>query len=270
MINIKWKISAGINKQLESVLRPHLIKNGEYGNLTSARLHEIKQLAEKHELKHKQLLSMRVAYLRDKVISRYQKLVDHRKTIWALYSEGTDVVSISKQYDYPPVTIFRTILQEKGLSKKNIKTVLNNPISLSDRDQQQLQMAIDNDIITDPDNTMKAEAAEIFEDRVVKFFKFKGVKLQTQNDLVKEQTELVGRAVLTPDLYFPDGVKIDGHVIYWLDAKNYYGADVYYIRESVKKQADKYNNAYGSGAFVFKYGYSAELARKINAMFLST
>ena len=270
MINIRWKVSAGVSQKLEYVLKHSLVKNGEYGNLDSNRLYEIKQLAEKHNLKHKQLLSMRVAYLRDKVICRYQKLSEHKRTILAMYEEGMDVIQISKKYDYPPVTIFRTILLAKGFSKKQIKNVLNNPISLSVRDQQQLQLSIDNDIITDPDNTMKAEAAQIFEDKVVKFFKFKGVKLKTQVELVKEQTELVGRAVLTPDLYFPDGVKIDGHVIYWLDAKNYYGADVFYIRDSVKKQADKYNNAYGSGAFVFRYGYSASLAKKINAMFLST
>lgn len=270
MINIRWKVSVGVSPKLEHLLKHTLVKNGEYGNLDMSRIHETKNLSKKYDLKYKQLLSMRVAYLRDKVISRHKYLSGHRKDLLSMYSDGTDILTISRKYDYPPVTIFRTILQGKGLSKKNIKRVLNNPISLNERDKQQLQLAIDNDIVTDPDNSMKAEAANIFEDKVVKFFKFKGVKLQTQNDLVKEQTELVGRAVLTPDLYFPDGVKIDGHVIYWLDAKNYYGADVFYIRDSIKKQADKYNRAYGSGAFVFRYGFSANLAKKINAMFLST
>lgn len=69
---------------------------------------------------------------------------------------------------------------------------------------------------------------------------------------------------ITPDILFdePITVELDGvkHVIRWMDAKNYMLVNVPFIMKSLHKQAAKYNNTFGPGAFVFHYGYDKTIA----------
>lgn len=65
---------------------------------------------------------------------------------------------------------------------------------------------------------------------------------------------------MTPDILFETPVKIisDGipYEINWLDAKNFVFMGKFnpYFYQKLKKQADKYVDAFGPGAFVFRYG----------------
>ena len=52
---------------------------------------------------------------------------------------------------------------------------------------------------------------------------------------------------------------INNKKINWIDAKNYYGANTTLIKKTIKKQMDKYNKEFGSGAIIFNLGYSSAL-----------
>ena len=93
-------------------------------------------------------------------------------------------------------------------------------------------------------------------------------QLDKNNIQYKNETELrsYGITDATPDILFNHPTKIHfnekEYQLSWLDAKNYFFSDINFIQKSLKKQAEKYNNKYGHGCFVFAYGYDQELAEK--------
>jgi hypothetical protein len=108
-----------------------------------------------------------------------------------------------------------------------------------------------------------AKSAVDFEQSVEKFLTQQGVGFRTQEQLVKEQTEKYGRAKCTPDFVLEhpleitlqqNGKKISRRV-HWIDAKNYTLTRHNFILDSIRKQAQKYNEEFGSGAFLFHYGF---------------
>ena len=62
-----------------------------------------------------------------------------------------------------------------------------------------------------------------------------------------------------PDILFLDHVEINGQPVAWIDAKHFYGADVGFQRKKMSKQMMRYINEWGSGAIVFRHGFSENL-----------
>jgi hypothetical protein len=85
------------------------------------------------------------------------------------------------------------------------------------------------------------------------------VSFKTEDELKLTNNHLTS----TPDILFdePVNLMLDGikHEIYWIDAKNYILADFPFIIKKLKQQAAKYNNEFGSGAFVFHYGFDKNI-----------
>ena len=207
--------------------------------------------------------SMRRSHLRDNLITRHRHVLAKKEHIKELYDKNIDITDIARRYNYSPVATFRILLQARGItSKVKLSNITKFPDKhLGKYDQQQLQLAIDNDIISMPDHSPIIEAAEGFEVDLEAYLKskFPNAPYKTQPDMVKEQTETMGRAIATPDIYFPKGIKINGRKIFWIDAKNFYGANISNIRGGLKKQVKRYNQLYGPGAVIFKYSYSIGL-----------
>ena len=64
---------------------------------------------------------------------------------------------------------------------------------------------------------------------------------------------------MTPDILFLDHVEINGQPVAWIDAKQFYGADEGFQRKKMLKQMMRYINEWGSGAIVFRHGFSENL-----------
>ena len=64
---------------------------------------------------------------------------------------------------------------------------------------------------------------------------------------------------MTPDILFLDHVEINGQPVAWIDAQHFYGADVGFQRKKMLKQMMRYINEWGSGAIVFRHGFSENL-----------
>jgi hypothetical protein len=77
--------------------------------------------------------------------------------------------------------------------------------------------------------------------------------------MVTEQKKELGRPVRTPDILFLDHVEINGKPIAWIDAKHFYGADVDFQRKKMAKQMNRYIEEWGSGAVVYRHGFSENL-----------
>ena len=101
--------------------------------------------------------------------------------------------------------------------------------------------------------------ADAFETILADWFEEQGVRLRRQPELVKEQSAEIGRPKLTPDILFLDHVEINGQPVAWIDAKHFYGADAGFQRKKMLKQMMRYINEWGSGAIVFRHGFSENL-----------
>lgn len=97
--------------------------------------------------------------------------------------------------------------------------------------------------------------SELFEHSLEGYLKQKyKLSFRTESDIKKDKDYNI-----TPDILFdkPIILKLDkkDYQIRWIDAKNYILVNIPFIINSLRKQAAKYNDIFGPGAFVFHYGY---------------
>lgn len=262
----------GLPQELETNLKKILVRRGDYsiwGKEHAKIVSDLKKYAKQFDitLNHEKLGSIRKVYMRDKYIRRF-RILDSLIYKISIEYDKTDILVLSKKYDFPPLAMMRMILLDKGYSKDNVKKITKDPTLLDNRDKEQFIKAIENDYIGDFEQDKITESANNFEREIEAFFDKKHIPYRTQADLTRDQIQLINRAVITPDLYFPQGVMIGGKKLYWIDAKNYYGGNASYVYNGVSKQADKYNKMYGYGGFIFKHGFSNALSDRVNAMFI--
>ncbi|GIQ89291.1 protein of unknown function with TPD sequence-motif, partial [Kipferlia bialata] len=237
-----------------------LTPRGEYGHLSEARSAEIESSIEGMGMTLEQAKSLRRALLRQKVMRCHKRLQSFAPRLMGYYAHGESIVSIARRYDFPPINTFRAILVASGCTKAEVKRALQDPETyLSERDQNQLKRAIEEDTVTQIDQSGMAEHADLFETILCDYFTEQGVRFRTQAELLAEQTKVPGGVVCTPDLLLLDHVTINGHPVSWVDAKCFYGADLSIPRGKTQKQADRYVKHWGQGALVYRRGFCSAL-----------
>ena len=118
---------------------------------------------------------------------------------------------------------------------------------------------MENDIYAPIDNGKQLEQSLSFEHDIEKVLVDNNVKFQTQEELVKIQMKEYGKPISTPDFLITNELFINGNKINWIDAKNFYGANVSFIKHSIEKQIQKYIKNYGDGLIVFSLNYNENL-----------
>ncbi|EJN40969.1 hypothetical protein lvs_L466 [Acanthamoeba polyphaga lentillevirus] len=85
-----------------------------------------------------------------------------------------------------------------------------------------------------------------------------GVDFKTETDIIRKKLHK-----FTPDILLnkPIIIELNGkeYPISWIDAKNYTLIRMPFVLESLRKQSNKYNKAFGNGAFVFHYGLDSSI-----------
>jgi hypothetical protein len=243
----------------EAEMAKVVIRKGEFGWLDDARVDEIAEIVKDRNMTLDQVLSLRSALLQQKTVYGHGRLKSRSKVLLRLYNEGVNVVDLSKRFDFPPMNIFRVILAEKRWSKSRIKESLRTPSKLSTREREEFEMAEAADRVSNVDQTETHIRADLFEDILSDWFESKGVRIRKQPEMVTEQKKELGRPVRTPDILLLDHVEINGKPIAWIDAKHFYGADVDFQRKKMVKQMNRYIEEWGSGAIVYRHGFSENL-----------
>jgi hypothetical protein len=119
------------------------------------------------------------------------------------------------------------------------------------------------DIYTYPDDRNISIRAQNFEVKLNSMLA--GLQFKTQEHLEKEQMKEFGYLISTPDFLFEKPL----HGKYkWIDAKNFYGANVRFIKKKIIKQAQKYVVNHGPGIIVFHHGCN-EIYNIPDVLFLS-
>ena len=245
--------------QAEERVASLVVKRGDFGWLTDERVDEMAAALEDENMTLEQALSLRSALLQQKTVYSHHKLRSKGKELARQYREGASIVDLSKKYDFPPVNVFRVVLESMGWSKKRIKESLRHPSSMKQREREEFEAAEAVDRVSSVDQSETQVKADLFEDILADWFEQQGIRLRRQPEMVKEQSELLGRPVRTPDLLFLDHVYINDQPVAWIDAKHFYGSDVDFQRKKMKKQMNRYIEEWGSGAIMFRHGFSQNL-----------
>ncbi len=253
-----WDISPVPLKD-EEAMAGKVMRKGEFGWLEDERVDEIAVIAKDFKMTLEQALSLRSALLQQKTVYGHGRLRSQGGKMLRLYNEGVSVVDLSTRFDFPPMNIFRIILTEMRWSKSKIKESLRQPSRLSKREREEFEAAEAADRVSNVDQGESQERADLFEDILADWFEEQGVRLRRQPEMVKEQKQDLGRPVRTPDLLFLDHVEINGKPVAWIDAKHFYGADVDFQRKKMAKQMARYIEEWGSGAVVYRHGFSQNL-----------
>ena len=243
----------------EEKMAGFVVRKGEFGWLDDDRVDEITAFAERLSISTDQALSLRSALLQQKTVYGHHAMRNRGKQIYRDYKQGMSVVELSKKYDFPPMNIFRQILSEMGWSKSKIKESVRAPSRFSERERKEFEDAEEADRVSNVDQSETHLRADVFENILADWFEEQGVRLRRQPELVKEQMAEIGGPKLTPDILFLDHVEINGQPVAWIDAKHFYGADVGFQRKKMLKQMMRYINEWGSGAIVFRHGFSENL-----------
>ena len=243
----------------EEKMAEFVVRRGEFGWVDDDRVDEIAAFADSVSISSDQALSLRSALLQQKTVYGHSAMRNRGRQIHRDYKQGMSVVELSKKYDFPPMNIFRQILAEKGWSKSKIKEAVRAPSRFSERERKEFEAAEEADRVSNVDQSETHLRADVFENILADWFEEQGVRLRRQPELVKEQSAEIGRPKLTPDILFLDHVEINGQPVAWIDAKHFYGADVGFQRKKMQKQMMRYIGEWGSGAIVFRHGFSENL-----------
>ena len=242
--NIDW-YSNFINNKEEEIIKKKYIKKGYFGKLKKNNIDSL-------------ILSFRKNYIRDLLIRNYYKVFRKIKRIEKEFL-NYGILKVSEIYNYPPVAILRLIFKFKKLNKKEINYILRLRKKHKDKFiQKQIEIALENDIVADIDQTNMKKSSLEFEDMVCREFDKYNINYITEDQL-REQYSDSGEKFLTPDILLKKPIKINNSEVNWVDAKDFYGANLTTIKFRLQKQSEKYTKAFGKGAFVFRYGVSEDL-----------
>jgi transposase-like protein len=255
---LQWEVNP-VPLKAEEKVAGWVVKRGEYGWLADERVDEIAEKVVTEAMTVDQALSLRSALLQQKTVYSHHKLKRKARAIAQQYRNGSSVIELSKEHDFSPMNLFRAVLEANGWSKSQIKERLRNPSQLKERERREFEEAEAVDRVASVDQSETQLKADLFEDILADWFEAQGIRLRRQPEMVKEQSEALGRPVRTPDLLFLDHVYINGQPVAWIDAKHFYGADVEFQRKKMKKQMNRYIDAWGSGAIMFRHGFCDNL-----------
>lgn len=256
--SFEWKVLP-VALKAEAAMAGEVIRKGEFGWLDNERVDELAEIVKQHDMSLDQALSLRSALLQQKTVYGHGRLQSRSKALANLYKEGISVVDLSKRFDFPPMNIFRIVLGELRWSKSKIKESLRSPSKLPERERKEFEEAEAADRVSNVDQSEVQVKADKFEDILSDWFEQQGVKLRRQPEMVREQSAQHGRPVATPDILFLDHVEINGNPVAWIDAKHFYGADVKFQRKKMASQMSRYIHEWGSGAVVYRHGFSENL-----------
>ena len=154
--NIDW-YSNFINNKEEEIIKKKYIKKGYFGKLKKNNIDSL-------------ILSFRKNYIRDLLIRNYYKVFRKIKRIEKEFL-NYGILKVSEIYNYPPVAILRLIFKFKKLNKKEINYILRLRKKHKDKFiQKQIEIALENDIVADIDQTNMKKSSLEFEDMVCREF----------------------------------------------------------------------------------------------------
>lgn len=203
--------------------------------------------------------SIRMEYLKGKFIRSIGKTARLQSRISADYAAAMDIQQIARKYDVPAVRALKSVLGDG-------KAKLSEMAAKADyKTRTQARLAYDLDIFSEFDNDQMLKRSRDFERRIETLFHHRGISFTTEEETKNTQISEHGRAIATPDILLTTPITVNGHKVYWADAKSFYLLSGHFAMPKLRKQADRYAELWGPGIFIFEFGYTRGIDIK-NAM----
>ena len=194
--------------------------------------------------------------MKNYIIKHHYRIKKYDKLLFDRYNQNVSILNLSAKYDISPITIIRYIFEKKYNKKLNYLIKSN---ILSEYDLNQYNLANKFDIYSRLEQTDMQTASIEFEKQIEELLIKHNIKYQTQEELTVEQKNIYGHAINTPDFLIKSDLIINSSKINWIDAKNFYGSNIDFIKSKIAKQIKKYIESYGSGCIIFSYGFNEKL-----------
>lgn len=181
------------------------------------------------------------------------------KKIAEAVAAGRTVLEVAAELKLPPLAVLKQALLEQGFSEANVRSMIASPATLPEPLASEATGVFEADLSSRLHAERAKTRSQEYENAVEEYLRAAGASFQTEDELRAEQIIRYGAPRLTPDFLFREPVRIHGHSVRWLDAKNYpmYGGKI--AAKSIARQAVKYTEAFGPGAMVFSGGLVCDL-----------
>lgn len=254
-INLKLNNNI-INIKDENKISKILLKSKyPYASISNKTIDKILEINENITLNL--LLSLKNAIVKNNIIIQHHNLIKNEKEISEEYYTN-NILFLSNKYKASPITIIRVVYKYRGLTNKEILNLFKKNELMNEFDKKQFLLALKYDVYGFVDEKQKLDESLLFEKKIEKILKSNNVEYETQETLTKQQ-HINGNVFSTPDFLIKSELYINNKRVYWIDAKNFYGANTSFIIKSIKKQTSKYINLYGDGCIIFNHGFSSKL-----------
>lgn len=244
-----------ISKSEEINMRKIVSKYKGFGEIKDENLNKI---SNKLNLDKKLVLSFRSQYLKNKVIRNSYIIKKDIIKISSEYSKN-NILDLSLKYDVSPMTIFRSVIKHKYPDIVSLKKSIH---LLNDYDRNQLNLAEKNDIVAPLNQDNSKKKADEYEEKIGKFLKKKNISFKTEVETAEEQKRQYGIVKATPDFLLDKPIIINNKIVNWIEVKNFYGTNINFLFNKIRKQTEKYYKKWGSGCLVYRYGVYQELKLK--------
>lgn len=244
----------------------NILPTKEYGHINIENIINNFKKKFKYNINKSVVESIRSSFMKESIIKNFYKLNKFNNEI--MYDYNTmNVLSLSKKYDLSPMSIMKSVINNKY--KYSLMDVYTTKKKIEQYDYDQFNLAQQNDIYFVLDQSKQINESKKYEIKIEKFLKRNEIKFKTQEELTVEQYKLYKKAISTPDFLIESDLYINNVKINWIDAKNFYGANLHFIKSKLIKQSKKYIKLYGSGSYIFSLGFNEKLKINKNILLLS-
>lgn len=279
-VQLNWELAnkpIPIQSELALLNSGVLWRRGEFNRIEGKRVTDVERGCLEVGMTLNQGFLIRKQLAVTKVMRNSWKLKKDFKSMERKFgTQQRTLLQLSKELDLPPVNIVRTILRERVDNaypemifrdrKQMVKSIVYEDnlelvnTFLTAWEIKQLQIAKEFDVIGYSADTTTNGPPEEWEQAIYAYLKERNINYLTEDDMREAGSRI------TPDCLLLDDCVINGHKVRWIDAKSFYGSG---LRESsgivtkMYKQIAKYEAEFGgSGAIIFKHGFSQNIPRK--------
>ena len=165
-VEVQWP-TAGVPRAAQKRASQRIVRRGEFGRLTPARMDEVARAVDGVGITFRQAMSLRSALNQETAMRSNRALVANEADVARRYGSGESVAALSLAFDAPPVNVFRAVLRARGWPKARVAHALAHPAQLGNaRDEAQLREAVASDWTAPVDSSGRLTAALAFEDDV--------------------------------------------------------------------------------------------------------
>lgn len=180
---------------------------------------------------------------------RFYKVKRHDRRLHRQWKQGTSLVQLARNHDFPPTLMALIVLEKEGISKRQFWKLLSGLDDVkSERLRRELLQVCEEDLVYSPEGTEKQyERGAWGEERLRSWLEAKGVRFRSEEELRAEFDK-------TPDALLNEPLEYDGSKVHWIESKATFG-DPIEIGRHIRRQLKPYVETFGKGLVVYWFGY---------------